>query len=149
MVRDLQKMAIELLRGKGDMEDLSINWTQDFLRRHPDLKSRFVPLLDQDRVLIEDLSRFFGTLSSSKLRKPSTIPSDTRYLIVPGRPQQPHIQKKYQIVPCAIAPYGAGHWPRRLRRMGSRSLRDGLTSGSHENSPIAVVAVGRRWARDS
>jgi hypothetical protein len=64
-------MAIELLKGKGDINDLGINWTQGFLRRHPDLKSRFVPLLDKDRVVAEDpdqIQRYFELFQATKAK---------------------------------------------------------------------------------
>lgn len=69
MVSQLQKMATELLKAKGYIEDIRINWSQRFLQRHPHLKSRFVALLDKDRVCSEDLEqilRFFELFKSTK-----------------------------------------------------------------------------------
>jgi hypothetical protein len=69
MVSQLQKMATELLKAKGDMEDIGINWSQRFLQRHPHLKSRFVAPLDKDRVCLEDpkqILRFFELFKSTK-----------------------------------------------------------------------------------
>jgi len=62
MVRQVQQMARELCIAKGDLEDIGLNWTTRFLRRYLQLKSRFVPPLDKDQVLLEDLDqimRFF------------------------------------------------------------------------------------------
>ena len=43
-------MAQELLQAKGDMEELGIHWTKQFLLQHPSLKSKFVGGLDKTRV---------------------------------------------------------------------------------------------------
>ena len=55
MISQVQKMAKELLITKGDLKELRINQTQKYLKRYPQLKSRFVPLLDKSRVILEDL----------------------------------------------------------------------------------------------
>src|SRR5450432_953245 len=47
-------MAIELLRAKGDMEELGIHWTTSFLSQHPDLKKKFVVGLDKERSLAQN-----------------------------------------------------------------------------------------------
>jgi len=44
-------MAIEILKAKGDNEDLGIHWTESFLKRHPTLRAQFVNPLDKERVL--------------------------------------------------------------------------------------------------
>lgn len=54
MVSQVQKMAKELLIAKGDLRKVGINWIQKYLRRHPQLKARFVVPLDKDRVISED-----------------------------------------------------------------------------------------------
>jgi hypothetical protein len=64
-------MAIELLRARGETGDLYKNWTQGFLCRHPDLKARFVPPLDKDRVLAEDpeqIQRYFDLFRTIKAK---------------------------------------------------------------------------------
>jgi hypothetical protein len=70
MVSQLQRMATELLRAKGDLgPDIGTNWSQRFLRRHPDLKSRFVLPLDKDCVITEDpkqIQRFFELFQTTK-----------------------------------------------------------------------------------
>lgn len=56
-------MAIEILKAKGDNEDLGIHWTESFLKRHPTLRAQFVNPLDKERVLAQDpeiLSSFYG-----------------------------------------------------------------------------------------
>ena len=71
IVSQVQKMAKELLIAKGDLNPIGVNWTQKYLKRHPQLKSRFVPLLDKSRVLSEDLdqiSRFFELFRTTKER---------------------------------------------------------------------------------
>jgi hypothetical protein len=47
-IERLRQMAIEALVDKGDIADLGIYWTDHFLRRHPDLKSKFVSGLDKE-----------------------------------------------------------------------------------------------------
>jgi hypothetical protein len=53
-INQLEAMAIELLRAKGDMEELGIHWTRSFLSRHPDLKKKFVVGLDKERSLAQN-----------------------------------------------------------------------------------------------
>src|SRR5450432_3267524 len=47
-------MAIELLRAKGDIEELGIHWTRSFLSQHPNLKKKFVVGLDKERSLAQN-----------------------------------------------------------------------------------------------
>jgi hypothetical protein len=47
-------MAIELLVAKGDTKDLGVHWTDQFLYRHPDLKTKFVSGLDKERAKAQD-----------------------------------------------------------------------------------------------
>ena len=53
-ISQLEAMAIELLRAKGDMEELGIHWTTSFLSQHPDLKKKFVVGLDKERSLAQN-----------------------------------------------------------------------------------------------
>ena len=50
----LRKMAEEMLQAKEDNAPLGVNWQEAFLRRHPELKSRFIPPLDKERALAQD-----------------------------------------------------------------------------------------------
>jgi hypothetical protein len=43
-------MAQELLANKGIFKELGTHWTDRFLKRFPDLKSRFVAGLDKERA---------------------------------------------------------------------------------------------------
>jgi 4-hydroxybenzoate polyprenyltransferase len=47
-------MASALLRAKGDTKDLGMRWIDQFLYRHPALKSKFVSGLEKNRVAAED-----------------------------------------------------------------------------------------------
>jgi hypothetical protein len=47
-------MATELLVAKGDTADLGIHWTDQFLYRHPELRTKFVTGLDKERAKAED-----------------------------------------------------------------------------------------------
>ena len=47
-------MAQELLITKGDTKPLGKNWTQKFLSRHNDIRTKFIPPLDKERALAQD-----------------------------------------------------------------------------------------------
>jgi hypothetical protein len=51
-------MATELLVAKGDTADLGVHWTDQFLSRYPELKTKFVTGLDKERAEAEDLDIF-------------------------------------------------------------------------------------------
>ena len=53
-IERLRAMAIELLMDKGDTQDLGIHWTDQFLHRYPELKSKFVAGLDKERAEAQD-----------------------------------------------------------------------------------------------
>ena len=53
-VEQVHGMASALLQAKGDTKALGIHWTDQFLNRHPSLKSKFVTGLEKDRVAAED-----------------------------------------------------------------------------------------------
>ena len=55
-VEHIKEMAQELCKAKGDTKVLGINWIQKFLRRHPEIKSKYIPPLDKERALAEDYS---------------------------------------------------------------------------------------------
>jgi hypothetical protein len=55
-VYQVRGMAQELLQAKGDTKELGIHWTEQFLLRHPSLKSKFVGGLDKTRVSAQDPS---------------------------------------------------------------------------------------------
>lgn len=57
-VERLRTMAKELLLDKGDTADLGIHWTDQFLHRHPQLKSKFVAALDKERSEAQDPENF-------------------------------------------------------------------------------------------
>ena len=53
-VEQLHGMACELLQVKDDTKELEIHWTEQFLKRHPILKSKFITGLEKDCVATED-----------------------------------------------------------------------------------------------
>jgi len=53
-VEQARFMAEDLLRAKGDSKPLGINWTQKFLKRHKQLKTKYIPPLDKERALAQD-----------------------------------------------------------------------------------------------
>jgi hypothetical protein len=55
-IDQLRGMAAEFLRAKSDTKDLGLHWTDNFLRRYPMLKSKFVSGLDKERALAQDPS---------------------------------------------------------------------------------------------
>jgi hypothetical protein len=65
-------MAIKLLKAQGDnlqKSPLSYNWTQGFLKRHPDLKSRIIPPLNKDRIITEDLAQIARYFELFRIKK--------------------------------------------------------------------------------
>ena len=53
-VEQLRGMACELLQAKDDTKELGIYQTEQFLKHHPILKSKFVTGLEKDCVAAED-----------------------------------------------------------------------------------------------
>ena len=53
-ISQLEAIAIDLLRAKGDIEELGIYWTRSFLLRYPELKKKFVVGLDKERSLAQN-----------------------------------------------------------------------------------------------
>jgi hypothetical protein len=72
LVSQVNRMAIEVLKAKGDTEPLGHNWHSRFLDRHPDLRSRFVPPLDKERLVATDpeqIQRYFELFAKVKAEK--------------------------------------------------------------------------------
>ena len=69
-IEQVRLMAEELLRLKGDDDDpIGINWPSKFLKRHPSVKSIYVPPLDKERTMAEDpkiIDYWFGLFSQVK-----------------------------------------------------------------------------------
>ncbi|KAN0067847.1 hypothetical protein V8E54_014094 [Elaphomyces granulatus] len=57
---DGRRIAIEILRDKGDTRGLGHNWHLSFLQRHPDLKTRISAPRSMDRILAQDRSTFIA-----------------------------------------------------------------------------------------
>ena len=53
-VEQVRKMAQELLTTKGDTKLLGKNWTQKFLSRYKDIRTKNIPPLDKERALAQD-----------------------------------------------------------------------------------------------
>ena len=47
-------MVTELLQKKGDLKPLGVNQIQKFLRRHPNIKSIYIPPLDKEQVIAQE-----------------------------------------------------------------------------------------------
>jgi hypothetical protein len=64
----LRGMATELLHDKGDLEELGIHWTEQYLNRHLVLKTKYVAGLDkarakaQDPVIIQDWFKLYRAI---------------------------------------------------------------------------------------
>jgi len=54
-IERLRQIATNLLVEKGDTRDLGVHWTDQFLARHPDLRSKFVEALDKERAKAQDI----------------------------------------------------------------------------------------------
>ena len=59
-VEQVRFMAQDILRKKGLTHIVGINWTSKFLDRHPDLKTKYVPLIDKERALAYDVDIIRG-----------------------------------------------------------------------------------------
>jgi DDE superfamily endonuclease/Tc5 transposase DNA-binding domain/helix-turn-helix, Psq domain len=57
-ITQLRRMAVELLKEKGDTLDLGSRWQDAFLGRHPELKSKFVRPRDRKRYLAQSRDNF-------------------------------------------------------------------------------------------
>ena len=57
-IAQLRRMAAELLQEKGDTEPLGKNWQSSFLRRHSELKSKFVAPRDRKRYMAQSRENF-------------------------------------------------------------------------------------------
>jgi len=53
-LEQLRGMATELLLEKGDTKELGIHWTEQYLKRYPVLKTKFVAGLDKARAKAQD-----------------------------------------------------------------------------------------------
>jgi hypothetical protein len=53
-IQQIRRMAIELLKEKGDIKELGPNWQLAFLRRHPALKRKISSPRSRDRFLAQD-----------------------------------------------------------------------------------------------
>jgi len=53
-VEQVRFMAEDLLRAKGGSLPLRINWPQKFLKRHGELKTKYIPPLDKERALAQN-----------------------------------------------------------------------------------------------
>lgn len=52
-IKQLREFAEEILKEKGDIDNLGESWVTAFLRRHPDIKSKFVSMRDRKRVVAQ------------------------------------------------------------------------------------------------
>ena len=52
-------MAIELLATKDNIKDLGVHWTEQYIDRHLQLKSKFVSTLDKKCAEAQDYDIFY------------------------------------------------------------------------------------------
>jgi len=55
-VKQVRSIAAELLVKKRDDKSVEINWSQKFLKRHPQIKTAYVPSLDKERAMTQNLN---------------------------------------------------------------------------------------------
>jgi Tc5 transposase DNA-binding domain len=72
-VESLRRMAIDMLLDKEDLIPLGLNWQGAFLQRHPELKSKFIPPLDKERAMAQDVDVFTRYFAFSGRLSMSTI----------------------------------------------------------------------------
>lgn len=56
-------MVEELLLRKGDTRPLGVHWIQKFLKRHPDIRTIYIPPLDEERANAQDHKILAGWFS--------------------------------------------------------------------------------------
>ena len=59
-IHQVRRMAMEILKDKGDIRPLGLNWHLSFLQRHSDLKSKISEPRSMDRILAQDRSTFIA-----------------------------------------------------------------------------------------
>ena len=59
-VQQVRLLAQELCQGKGDTVPIGINYTQKFMNRHAELKSKYIPPLDKERANAQDPTLLAG-----------------------------------------------------------------------------------------
>ncbi len=68
-VKQVRSIAKELLIKKNDDKSVEINWSQKFLKRHPQIKTAYVPSLDKERAMTQNfdiLADWFNLFQSLK-----------------------------------------------------------------------------------
>lgn len=68
-MEQIRSIAKELLIKKGDDKSIGINWPQKFLKRHPEIKTVYIPPLDKERAMTQDhdiLAGWFNLFRSLK-----------------------------------------------------------------------------------
>ncbi len=68
-MEQVRSIAGELLIKKGDDKPVGVNWPQKFLKRHPQIKTVYVPPLDKERAMAQDhdiLAGWFNLFQSLK-----------------------------------------------------------------------------------
>jgi len=68
-VEQVRSIAAELLVKKGNDKPVGINWPQKFLKRHPQIKTAYIPPLDKERAMAQDpaiLAGWFNLFQSLK-----------------------------------------------------------------------------------
>jgi hypothetical protein len=81
-VEQVSSIAKELLIKKGDDKSVGINWPQKFLKRHPQIKTAYVPSLDTERAMTQDhdiLAGWFNLFQSLKEEHEIFAPLTTAY----------------------------------------------------------------------
>jgi hypothetical protein len=72
LIWQFKKYTENILRDKeGALKQLSHNWTQYFLNRHPDLCTQYVPLLDKDCAIaeyVDQVNRYFNLFITTKAK---------------------------------------------------------------------------------
>jgi hypothetical protein len=51
-------MVKDMLVKKGDYEKLGKNWQASYFQRHPELKSKFIPLFNKERARAQNADVF-------------------------------------------------------------------------------------------
>jgi hypothetical protein len=57
-VESLRRMVVDMLLDKEDPDPLGVNWQTGFLFRHPEFKLKFIPPLDKERAMAQNISVF-------------------------------------------------------------------------------------------
>ena len=116
-VQQVRKMAINLLKEKGDVRLLGKNWHLAFIKRHPELQSKIVAPRSMDRIASQERSIFdhwfdlyITQKQKYKVHDADTYNMDEKGVALGVSGKQHVIIPKTDKNPCTSAGSGSREW---------------------------------------